>query len=155
MRVFLFLLDLHPEPLPAAGTLHLMLSDLAGQAQGGAALGTGAEDVGRGIGGQSGLRLALEFGGEAEPGFVFLPSFGNIAGEEAVDRPDQKTQGGEVEEDGNKGQDGRVVAQNIEDGAYEEQDQLNDEQGVVEAVRAVASVEEAGKLFTKIHSWFL
>ena len=104
-----------------------MLSDLAGQAQDRAALGTGTEDVGGGIGEQSGLRLALEFGGEAEPGLVFLPSFGDIAGEEAVDRPDQKPQGGEVEEDGNKGQDGRVVAQDVEDGAYEEQDQLHDE----------------------------
>ena len=155
MRVFLFLLHLHPEPLPAAGALHMMLALLTGQAQGGAALGAGAEDVGGGIGGESGLGLALEFGGEAEPGLVFLSPFGNIAGEEAVDRPDQKSQGGEVEEDGNKGQDGRVVAQDVEDGAYEEQDQLHDEQGVVEAVRAVASVEEAVKLFTKIHSWFL
>ena len=121
-----------------------MLADLAWQAQGGAALGAGAEDVGGGIGGQGGLLLALEFGGEAEPGLVFLTSLGDIPGEEAVDRPDQKSQGGEVEEDGNEGQDRRVVAQNVEDGAHEEQDQLHDEQGVVEAVRAVTPVEETG-----------
>ena len=121
-----------------------MLTLLTGQAQGGAALGTGAEDVGGGIGGQSGLLFPLELGGEAKPGLVLLPSLGDIPGEEAVDRPDQKTQGGEVEEDGDEGEDRGAVAQNVEDGAHEEQDQLHDEQGVVEAVRAVAPVEEAG-----------
>ena len=99
MRVFRFLLHLHPELPRAPRTLDGMLTYLAGQAQDRAALGAGAEDVGGGVGREDGLFLSLETGKETEPDLILPPSLGNITGEEAEHGPDEHSQSQEVEAD--------------------------------------------------------
>ena len=132
-----------------------MLPRLSGQAQDGAALGASAEDVSRGIGGQGGLLLALEFGGEAKPRLVFPPTLGNVAGEKAIHGPDQQSQRQEEEDGRDHRQDGDGMAEDGEDGCRKEQDQLGNKQSVVQRISAVASVEKAGEGFTKFHRGFL
>ena len=155
MHSGIHLLHLHTEFMAATGATSLMLALLAGEAEGGAAPGAGAEDVVGGVGGEGIFLLAAEFGLEAEPGLVLLPALRDIAGKEAVHGEDEEHQRGGVQDHGDGGQDRLHFAEYVQNGSEEQEDQFSGEQCVIEAVRSVASVEEAGDFFTKFHTKIL
>ena len=116
---------------------------------------TGAEDVVGGVSGDAwlvGLGFAAEFAPQAEPCLVLPPSGGDVAGEKPEHCPHDDAEGENIERDGNDGAYGLYVAQKIQNGADEKQDQLGHEQGVVEAIGAVSTVKKSSQPLAKIVS---
>ncbi|MBQ4112573.1 MAG: hypothetical protein IJD38_07235 [Clostridia bacterium] len=143
--VFSFYLD--PKKNAATRTFHLMLAFLSRQAQGSVTFGTNAENVSGGVGGQSRLLFAGEFGLEAEPRFIFSPTSENISGKETVHSEDQDAQGQSVQNDRCNPESGSNLPEKTEYRSQKQKDQFNREQCIVQIIRSISSAEKKRHFF--------
>ena len=87
--------------------------------------------MGGGVGRKRGFSLSDEFGFEFEPRRILPSPLFNVAGEETEHCPDQKDKSDGVEDDRNGRESRAVVSEDRENTADKQEDDLNEEKGVV------------------------